>query len=901
MQCLTCKTEVPETSRFCNGCGKPVSASGEMATVAIENGTAHGASGIVLPGTPMSSGGFITSSSDEDEGRFLPGTLIAERYRITAMIGRGGMGEVYRATDLKLAQPVALKFLPEALSQDPKSLQRFYNEVRIARQISHQNVCRVYDIGEISGMAYISMEFIHGEDLGSLLKRIGRLPTDKALQMSRQLCAGLAAAHEKGVLHRDLKPANVMIDAEGALRVMDFGLAGLAEQVASDVRSGTPAYMAPEQLSGKEVTAKSDIYSLGLVLYEMFTGKRPFNAGSLDELQQLQAQSNPLSLVTQIADLDPSVERVIFRCLSAEPKDRPANALAVAHALPGGDPLAAAIAAGETPSPELVAAAASSSGLLPIWLALTCVVLVVIAFFSAAAMADRVTYIGAAHIEHSPEYFAQNLRDMLTQEGYDVKPFDHAMGFDYDRDFIRYYTEHSADTNRWANISGLRPGPLQFWYRESPVNMQGLILGFTRGIGLYDPPQVMSGQITVVTDVKGRLLSLQAVPPQRDESMPSAEVMSWDALFDAAGLDQSKFVKTDPHWAPLAGWDAREAWKGPMDGAEVRVEAAAWRGKPIEFQVIGPWTRPGRQERAVISTARRNQGIFLFVVAAFLVAGVLFFVRANMQAGRGDRKGAFRLGLFVFITSMFSLMLIGHHTTGIQELTFIVKCLASSSFVGTLVWILYLAMEPPIRKRWPQTMISWSRALAGNWNDPLVASHLLLGLGAGALLVMAGIYGTFLNIPYGDVLADSYMGTLLGIRHAIGGLGQLLVVAPASAMQSLFLLFLFRILLRKDWLTAVVYVLVLESLAVFSDGNRLLQMATTLLAGSLFALTMLRFGLLATMAMVFTQFLLLQYPLTMELGSWYGDLTLLTGLIMIGSTAYLYRVAMNGRRVFNVN
>ena len=257
---------------------------------------------------------MLSSDSSVDEGRFLPGTLVAERYRITSLIGRGGMGEVYRATDLKLGQPVALKFLPEALSKDERSLQRFYNEVRVARQISHHNVCRVYDIGEAEGLAYISMEFVNGEDLGSLLRRIGRLPTDKALQMARQLCAGVAAAHEKGVLHRDLKPANIMIDADGALRVMDFGLAGLAEQVAGDVRSGTPAYMAPEQLAGREVTLKSDLYSLGLVLYEMFTGKRPYNAASLDELQHLQEQS-PESLTTHVSDIDPAVERVVFRCL----------------------------------------------------------------------------------------------------------------------------------------------------------------------------------------------------------------------------------------------------------------------------------------------------------------------------------------------------------------------------------------------------------------------------------------------------------------------------------------------------------------------------------------------------------------------------------------------------------
>src|ERR687893_408625 len=221
-----------------------------------------------------------TQSYDSiDNARFVPGAIVAERYRIVGLLGRGGMGEVYRADDLKLSQPVALKFLPDHLLSDGASLARFHREVRIARQVSHKNVCRVYDIGEVDGRHFLSMEFIKGEELSSLLRRIGRLPSDKAVQIARQICAGLAAAHENGILHRDLKPANVMIDSDGNARITDFGLAGLAEEFREDeVSAGTPAYMAPEQLEGKTPTVRSDIYSLGLVLYELFTGKRAFDA-----------------------------------------------------------------------------------------------------------------------------------------------------------------------------------------------------------------------------------------------------------------------------------------------------------------------------------------------------------------------------------------------------------------------------------------------------------------------------------------------------------------------------------------------------------------------------------------------------------------------------------------------
>ena len=322
----------------------------------------------------------ITSSDSIDDARFIPGDVLSERYRIVGLLGRGGMGEVYRADDLKLKQAVALKFLPASLTANGAALARFYKEVSVARQISHRHVCRVYDVGEYQGEHFISMEYVRGEELSSLLKRIGRLPQDKALEVSRQLCAGLAAVHERGVLHRDLKPANIMLDEHGEVRITDFGIAALAEEDRREI-SGTPAYMSPEQLEGQALSAKSDIYSLGLVLYEVFTGKKAFDAASLpDLLRQRRSDTTPTSPAQIVPELDPLVERVIFRCLERDLAKRPASALQVAAALPGGDPLAAALAAGETPSPEMVAAAPKQGGLKPaIAISLLASVLVLIA------------------------------------------------------------------------------------------------------------------------------------------------------------------------------------------------------------------------------------------------------------------------------------------------------------------------------------------------------------------------------------------------------------------------------------------------------------------------------------------------------------------------------------------
>jgi serine/threonine protein kinase len=361
--------------------------------------------------------------------RFPPGTLLASRYRIVSCLGKGGMGEVFRADDLILGQPVALKFLPESAKSNVNLLTRFYDEVRIARQISHRNVCRVYDIGEVDGQPYLSMEYIDGEDLGSLLRRIGRLPADKATEFARKLCAGVAAAHAQGVLHRDLKPANIMIDSRGELRITDFGLAALAEQLKGDeIRNGTPAYMAPEQLTGTEVSAQSDLYAVGLILYEMFTGKLPFEAETIDEMTRLRQESRVTNPSTLVGDLDKAVERAILRCLEPNPKMRPASAIALSAALPGGDPLAAAIADGVTPSPEVVAAAGPMEALsLKVAIAALAGIAVGIIVFCIAI--PRVHLMNLAPMENPPEVLTAKARDIVKSLGYNDRAADRASNF----------------------------------------------------------------------------------------------------------------------------------------------------------------------------------------------------------------------------------------------------------------------------------------------------------------------------------------------------------------------------------------------------------------------------------------------------------------------------------------
>ena len=220
MSCPACGSAVPGTARFCPSCGSAVD-FGSTPTVGLDAAQPILGTPLASPRKRESSPSGRISSSSGYEASYVPGTTLVDRYRIVSPLGRGGMGEVYRAEDLRLGQTVAMKFLSRSLAQTEEARERFTREVRLARQVSHPNVCRVFDIGEISESSdagktfthtFLTMEFVDGEDLASLMRRIGRLPPDKAVEIARQLCAGLAAAHDHGIIHRDLKPANIMLD-----------------------------------------------------------------------------------------------------------------------------------------------------------------------------------------------------------------------------------------------------------------------------------------------------------------------------------------------------------------------------------------------------------------------------------------------------------------------------------------------------------------------------------------------------------------------------------------------------------------------------------------------------------------------------------------------------------------
>src|SRR3989449_9082905 len=258
-----------------------------------------------------------------------PGTLFASRYEVKDLIGMGGMAVVYRAFDRELEEAVAIKTLrPETLTGGGVALERFKQEIRLARKIAHRNVVRTHDLGEVNGMYYLTMEYVEGTSLKQLIETRGPLPVPVTLTIGKQLCRALEVAHEQGVIHRDIKPQNMVVEPSGVLKVMDFGIARLANRskepglTKEGMSIGTPDYMSPEQLSGRELDARSDLYSTGVVLFECLTRRLPFEADTTYGLIAKQLEEEAPDPRTVNPDVPEALAQVVLKAMAKETGDR---------------------------------------------------------------------------------------------------------------------------------------------------------------------------------------------------------------------------------------------------------------------------------------------------------------------------------------------------------------------------------------------------------------------------------------------------------------------------------------------------------------------------------------------------------------------------------------------------
>ena len=728
------------------------------------------------------------------------------------------------------------------------------------------------------------MEYVDGEDLASLLRRIGRLPPDKALEIARQLCAGLAAAHDRGVLHRDLKPANVMLDGRGRARITDFGLAVAAGEAASaDDLAGTPAYMAPEQFAGKGASVRSDLYALGLVLYELFTGKRAVDAMTIAGYRKKHAEDAPTAPSSVVKDIDPAVERVILRCIEKDPQLRPASAAQVALALPGGDPLAAALAAGETPSPEMVAAAGVGEGLSPrvawsiagVGLAL----LVAVAFLAPGPrLLERMGF------RKSPEVMSERAREVLGRLGYAAEPVDTAHGFAVSRHVLRWLAQNDPSPRRFDHPPS---DSLLFWYRGSPRPMAPVSFNVfsepALRVSREDPPMRVPGMALVFLNSGGRLAQLSVVPPQREDDAGPAPAPDWAPLFAEAGLDPSRYKPVEPRWQPSVYADARAAWEGPHpDRSEVpaRIEAAAYRGRPVSFLILGPWDYPELQAPYSPTTAEIASAWGFYAVFLGVLVAAVFLARRNLRLERGDRAGALRLCVAVIIVSLVSWAIGSSHTATEEELMMFLNAVGAALFNAFLVGTFYLALEPFIRRRFPRALVSWSRLLSGRWRDWMVGRDLLLGSAAAAFAMVGWTLAWRFTNRFGAAMPtyrQLLTATLVSGPSAASTILERALWALIMAFLYFFVFVVLLALLRRIWIAVPVTALLLAT-QVGDSLTPALSIGYMLFTTLVFLVLLVRFGFVACAVYLTAELFLFGFPMTSDMKAWYAGAGLL-GLV----------------------
>jgi serine/threonine-protein kinase len=924
-RCPSCKAELPLGGRFCPGCGHALAAPGETtASVRVREDDD-------VPGVRRHSSASPPLASTHP-GQLLPGTKIADRYRIVALLGRGGMGEVYRADDLRLGHPVALKFLPKDLAEDPRRLQAFHDEVRLARQVSHPNACRVHDIGEVEGRHFLSMEYIDGEDLGGLLRRIGALPRAKGIEIAQQLCRGLAAAHERGVLHRDLKPANIMLDGRGQVRITDYGLArSIGDGDRPGEVAGTPAYMAPEQLARGEASIQSDLYSLGLVLYEVFTGRRVYASGSLAELMRAHEESSIAPPSSLVDDMDPAVERVILRCLEKDPRDRPRSARAVAAALPGGDPLAAAVAAGETPTPGMVAAAGETAA-LPLPVTGACLAGTVAGLFLTCLLAQWTMLVNRAPLELPPDALAVKAREIIKRLGYADSPARSASGFDLpktDREAVARAKLPPGVTDRWDLLkTGPWPG-LRFWYRQSPEPMMVSVFWNERAeysrtrITDHQPPWDKPGMTGVLLDPRGRLRWFRAVPrpgmsslkPPLERAKPTPPRsggpvrtsdptgLPWSDWFREEELGFSLEPTSDERpgvhrlsenelqnaaWlrTPPDAYDHMAAWEGTWPGSDepLRVEATSYRGQPVYFEVLPPAFAATNGTSSVTGPQLNPHAVDLvLLINIVLLGGQVLLAWRNLRLGRGDRRGALRVAWFLFFVNLLAWMLRASHVGGLFEWALFTIGLAQALLSAALAWLLYIAIEPFVRRYWPQTLISWTRLLRGHFRDPRVGRDLLVGATAGVitylLLRFSLALAFWVGLPSGLELVP--LENPVGMASLFGGVLEVVASDVSYCLALLLMLLLLRIVLRSVRLAACGYILINSTVyCLMVPEASFLTWICIGLAVALSVWILIRLGLLASVVGTVVLFLQSNVPVTPDSSAfYYGQGMLMMGLV----------------------
>jgi hypothetical protein len=580
----------------------------------------------------------------------------------------------------------------------------------------------------------------------------------------------------------------------------------------------------------------------------------------------------------------------------------------VAAAMPGGDPLAAALAAGETPSPQMVAASGETAGLRP-RVAVACLAAVLLGLTLAVYFSIHYSALEKMGLELTPEVLTQKSREIIARLGYEGRPTDSAFNLDYNGDF-QEYVEKNDKPPHWDAVLAAKPSLLQYWYRQSPDSLVASDFRdnlLTPGIVTRtDPPTVLSGMINLELDSQGRLTYFQAIPVQKQEgatSPPATVPFDWNILFGAAGLDVSKFQAAQPKWVSLAESDTRMAWTGTWPGTTrpLRVEAAAFHGKPVFFSLIGDWTKPDRMaDTGKKSIGQQINKIIGLVLVGSLLAGAVFLARRNYRQGRGDRAGAFRLASVMFGLEIALWLCRTHFSTINATFGLFVIAVSTGLFVSGVTWLLYLAVEPWVRRHWPQTIISWSRLLSGQFRDPLVGRDILFGVILGVVWVLVFKIRDIAMIRMGAAPGLAAPEALMGGREALGAWLRQWPQSIQTTLVFFFLLFGLKVLLRKEWIAAIAFVAVLAVPRSVTSSYMAVEIPAQILVYAIAVLIVLRFGLVPLACAIFTINLVENVPFSVDFSAWYMSTSILALLSVVALAGWGFYHSLGGEPVWQV-
>jgi serine/threonine-protein kinase len=562
----------------------------------------------------------------------------------------------------------------------------------------------------------------------------------------------------------------------------------------------------------------------------------------------------------------------------------------------------------------MVAASGGEGSLRPA-VAVACLAGVLVGLVLIVLTSRQATLLGRAPPELPPEVLVHKARDILRTLGHDSPPGDSAFGFRYDNEYVGYIEKESLSPMRWDVLENGRPSAVFFWYRQSPGPLMSTSLFYagrspwtSRGLVTPDdPPPVRSNMAFIKLDPTGHLLEFQVVPPQQVDPEALRGNRDWKELFQLAGFQFDQFTcdAKGARWNPPFPTDPPLAWigKGVFEAwpdIEVRVEAATYQGKPVYFRVIGPWTRPERDQ------SYTSSGLYSYFWNSLMIGltliGAALAVR-NARLGRGDHRGAFRLGLVIFLTGLASWLFSAGHVKVFREIDLIMTGVAHALLASAIIWLAYLALEPFVRRLWPQVLISWTRLLAGRFRDPVVGRDLLVGAVGGVafylLAQLSALAPSWLGLPPAAV--DNALELLGAGRYWVGEVLERPWVAIFFALTLWLMFFLvLRVILRKPLLAAGVWVAFWTMLDIFFGMEvpfSPISWAALALRWIISLAILLRCGLAAAAVMGFVLGLL-WFPILPDLSAWYVRNGLYSIIVIIALAGYGFVISLGGRPLF---